>query len=244
LNTEMYRKYMTKDTMMGPNTIRLLDEIIDRYPLKSAGRILDLGCGTGLSSLYLANETGAEVFAVDLWCSATDNFRRFQNWNADDRIIPIHANALDLPFANEYFDAVVSVDAYHYFACNGEYFGEKLLPLVKDGGMVLIVVPGLKAEFDGEAPSEILEWASEECALFHSCEWWKRTIGEHPSIASAEFVQINCGDVAWQEWFDSGHEYAVRDKAFFDKGIGKYLNFVGMAVRKNRAEGGGGLPFS
>lgn len=232
LNAEKYRSLMSKETMMGPNTIRLLGEIMDRYPLNTAGRIMDLGCGAGLSSLYLARETGAKVFAVDLWCSATDNFRRFQNWNADDQIIPIHANALDLPFADEYFDAVVSVDAYHYFACNPEYFGEKLLPLVKDGGTVLIVVPGLKEEFDGEVPLEILEWAGEEYALFHSCQWWRKTIGEHPFVAAAEFVQMECGDIAWREWFDSGHEYALRDKAFFDKGIGKYLNFVGMAIRK------------
>lgn len=232
MNAEKYRSLMSKETMMGPNTIRLLGEIMDRYPLNTAGRIMDLGCGAGLSSLYLARETGAKVFAVDLWCSATDNFRRFQNWNADDQIIPIHANALDLPFADEYFDAVVSVDAYHYFACNPEYFGEKLLPLVKDGGTVLIVVPGLKEEFDGEVPLEILEWAGEEYALFHSCQWWRKTIGEHPFVAAAEFVQMECGDIAWREWFDSGHEYALRDKAFFDKGIGKYLNFVGMAIRK------------
>lgn len=235
MHTEIYEKYRNlfcAEYMMGPNTIRLLDEMIGRYPLKRGLRLMDLGCGTGLSSLYLARETDAQVFAVDLWCSASDNHRRFAQWGVEEKTVPIHADALDLPFADEYFDAVVSVDSYHYFACNPEYFAQKLLPLVKKGGTALIVVPGLREEFGETVPSEILEWAGEEHNLFHSCEWWKNTIGAHPDIAWAEYVELADGAAAWEEWFASGHKYGIQDKKFFDRGIGKYLNFVGMAIRK------------
>jgi len=228
---EKYADYFTKEYMMGPNTVRLLDEAVQRYPLPEDGRMMDLGCGTGLSSLYLARETAAEVFAVDLWCSATDNLRRFAGWGVQDSVVPIHANALDLPFADEYFDAVVSVDAYHYFACDPDYFGKKLLPLVKRGGQILIIVPGLREEFGESVPQEILDWVGEEHTLFHSCEWWKSTIGEHPLIARAEIHPME-GYEAWQEWFESGHEYAQRDREFFDKGIGKYLCFAAMDIQK------------
>jgi len=194
--------------------------------------VLDLGCGAGLSSLYLAKLLEANVFAVDLWCSATDNHRRFSDWGVESAVVPIHANALELPFADEYFDAVVSVDAYHYFACEPDYFAQKLLPLMKKGAAALILVPGLKEEFGENVPPVIYEWAGEEYKTFHSCDWWKKTIGEHPSIASAEFFELECVDEAWQEWFDSQHEYALNDKLFFERGIGKYLNFVGMVICK------------
>ena len=127
---------------------------------------------------------------------------------------------------------MISVDSYHYFACNPDYFSSKLLPLLKKGGTALIVVPGLKAEFGESVPKEIYEWAGEEYSLFHSCDWWRKNIGEHPSIASAEFFELECVEEAWQEWFDSGHEYALNDRRYFEKGIGKYLNFVGMAVTR------------
>ncbi len=227
-----YSRFFTREYMMGPNTLRLLDEAMRLHPLIRGGRILDLGCGTGLSSLYLAREADASVFAVDLWISATDNHERFLEWNAADSIIPIHADANDLPFADGYFDAVVSVDAYHYFAGNPHYFPEKLLPLVRKGGSVLIVIPGLREEFNKTVPQEILDWAGDEHTLFHSCEWWKETIGCVPGVASADFWELGCTEEAWQEWFASGHKYALSDKAAFDRGVGKYLTFVGIAVRK------------
>jgi len=36
-------------------------------------RVLDLGCGKALSSIFLAKEYGTQVWATDLWISATDN---------------------------------------------------------------------------------------------------------------------------------------------------------------------------
>lgn len=229
---EAYKSFLTREYMMGPNTVRLLDEILTGYPLGKNLRILDLGCGTGLSSLYIVRETGAQVFALDLWCSATDNYRRFAEWGVHDQIVPIHANALDMPFADGYFDAVVSIDAYHYFACDPDYFTQKLLPLVKKGGTVLIVVPGAREEFTDPVPPEILEWGGDDYKTFHTSDWWRKTIGSDPAIASVECFELTDDEAAWNEWFASGNEYGKRDKEFFDKGIGKYLCFVGIAVRK------------
>ena len=64
---EKYKKYFTKEYLMGPNSVRLLEEMLDRYPLERGMRVLDLGCGKGLTSLFLAKEAGVNVFATDLW---------------------------------------------------------------------------------------------------------------------------------------------------------------------------------
>jgi len=60
--------------MMGPNCVRLLGELFDKYPLQLTpdDLVLDLGCGTGLTSLVIAKETGAKVYANDLWVSAEE----------------------------------------------------------------------------------------------------------------------------------------------------------------------------
>ena len=73
-NVAKYKKYFTKDHLMGPNSFRLLDELIRRSPRGVRfGRTLDLGCGYALTSLFLANETNAKyVYAFDLWIPASE----------------------------------------------------------------------------------------------------------------------------------------------------------------------------
>ena len=50
--------------------------------------------------------------------------------------------------------------------------------------------------------------------------------------ALGEAFESQCGDVAWEDWFRSGHEFGLQDRAFFDRGLGKYLTFVNMVLKK------------
>lgn len=86
--------------MMGPNSIRILEELFDKHPLHSAidDQVLDLGCGTGLTSLIIAKETGAEVYANDLWISAEENGKRFAQWGVSEQIVPVCEDANKLHF--------------------------------------------------------------------------------------------------------------------------------------------------
>ena len=74
-----YKKYISEETMMGPDSVRVLAELFDKYPLKLTADdvILDLGCGKGLTSLVIARETGAKVYATDLWVNEEENDKRF-----------------------------------------------------------------------------------------------------------------------------------------------------------------------
>ena len=126
---DKYKKYFTKEYLMGPNSFRLLDELIRRSPEDvKYESTLDLGCGFALTSLFIANETNAKrVVALDLWVDATENDRRIKANHLEDKIIPIHGDALTMPFAREYFDAIISVDSYHYFGCKKGIFALAIL---------------------------------------------------------------------------------------------------------------------
>lgn len=222
---------------MGSNSVRLLEEMLEKYPLQKDSRVLDLGCGKGLTSMYMVKEAGVNVFANDLWVSATDNNERFKDWGVAKNIVPIHADANELPFADEYFDAVVSIDSFHYFSAQPKFFEEKILPLVKPGGVVIIAMPGLKDEIHGNEPDIILEWInSEECEynLYHSRQWWLKQFGESEQFEIILDFDLNSFESSWKDWLDTKHELTLNDAKFFAKGIGRYLASVGFIIKKNK----------
>lgn len=232
---DAYKAYFTKEYLMGPNSLRLLEEMLERYPLEKGIRVLDLGCGKGLTSLFLAKEADVNVFATDLWNSATENNTRFNEWNISDKVIPIHVDANDLPFAENYFDAVVSIDSFHYFATQPFFFEQKILPLLKPNGAAIIAMPGLKEEIHGKEPQVILEWSDgeeNEYHLYHSREWWLKHIGQSDDFKVLMSFDLESFDEAWQDWFLSKHEFALCDEEFFKKGIGQYLSIVGLVIQK------------
>ena len=235
-NLENYGKFFTKEFLMGPNSFRLLSELIARKPEKASfDRTLDLGCGFALTSIFLANETNAKnVYAFDLWIPASENYERIIQNNLEEKIIPIHGDAMDMPFANEYFDMIVSVDSYHYFGCKEGIFEKKILPFVKKNGYVMIAVPGLKEVPQGKMKDIFCEWAKgDDSELFKTPEWWKNLLlAECGDKCEIEVCEADCYDIAWQEWFATGHEFALRDKKYLDKGLFDLLDFVLIYVRK------------
>ena len=175
MRIDKYRKYFEAQYMMGPNSLRLVDELLEKYPLQFTENdfVLDLGCGKGATSLFAANETGATVYANDLWIAEEDNRKRFADWGMQGKIIPVNEDARELHFEKEKFSALVSMDAYHYFAGTEGFFTEKILPFIKKGGTALIAIPGIKNEFDGRSEELLTPWLGDEAYMFQSKTFWK-----------------------------------------------------------------------
>lgn len=234
---EKYKEFFNKEYLMGPNSLRLLDEMLAKYPLKEGERVMDLGCGTGLTSMFLAKEAGVRVFATDLWIPAADNAERFKKWGVDDQVIPIHADANTLPYAEGYFDAIVSIDAYHYFGAKEGVFTDKILPILKPGGVFIAAMPGVKEELTGEAAALLLEWMEgnkDDYDTFHCRRWWLDLIGKSEDFEVVMDLDLDCYEAAWNDWFASGHKYGIKDKAFMDRGMDRYLSFIGLVIQRRQ----------
>lgn len=225
-----YSKEFLDENMMGPNSLTIVEELTQEFPLESGMKVLDLGCGRGLTSIFLAKEYDVTVFATDLWVSATDNLKRFQQLGVSDRVIPLHLDALSLPFADNYFDVVISVDSYHYFGNNDRYFAEKILPLLKPGGMLGLAFPGMKVEVHEKVPSEMKPfWDEEALPLWQSMEWWAPKFEEH--LLDFNIWEMHCFDEAWDDWLSSGNPYAEEDKPMMEADGGRYMNLIGLTGR-------------
>jgi len=225
--SDQYDKEFVNENMMGPNSMIILEELLNQVPLKQNMRVLDLGCGNALTSIFLAKEYGVKVFAVDLWISASDNLKRIEQMSLEHLIIPIHADANELPFADAYFDAVISVDAYHYFGNNDAYFQEKLRPLLKKEALVALAFPGMKYEVHEAIPKEMKPfWPEDALSTWHSMDWWRQKFQNN--LKEFEINEMKCFKTAWDHWLSTDNPYAIEDKEMIAADGGRFMNLISI----------------
>ena len=153
----------------GPNPLKLAEELLESHQIPG-GIVLDLGSGASITSALLARACGFIVYTTDLWSAPGENMRFFESLGLTNRnVIPLRIDASEgLPFAECFFDAVVSIDSYSYFGRNPKYLGEKLLPYVKPGGYLYLAIPGMHKDCHDDLPSELLtSWAPEQLDYMH-----------------------------------------------------------------------------
>ncbi len=235
LSQKYDRDFIAKN-IMGPNPMKIAEELLAMEPLKEDMTVLDLGCGHGVTSVFLAKEYGLKVFAVDLWISPTDNKKTFDEMGlTNEQIIPLKGEAHDLPFAEEFFDAAVSIDSYHYFGRDKTYLNQHLLPLVRCGGYLLLAFPGLKKDIHDNIPSEmLLSWTAEDIETLHDMDYWKNIIGSAEGAELLTVWEMECFEESWNDWLSCDNKYAVNDRKSMEAGAGKYMNIIAMILRKSQ----------
>jgi cyclopropane fatty-acyl-phospholipid synthase-like methyltransferase len=219
-----YGKFFEENKMLGPNAMWLIEMLCEKMDLKPGMRVLDMGCGMGLTSIFLAKEFGVTVFANDLWISPTDNYRRFAQMGVEDKVFPIRAEAHALPYAENYFDSAISIDAYHYFGTDEIYLPNYYSKLVKKGGQFGIVSPGLTREFSNGLPEAMKAHWEPDMYTFHSAKWW-RDLWEKTGLV----------DVAYADAIQDGKELwkLTSDFDLHDSDSEGYLTLIAMtAVKK------------
>jgi SAM-dependent methyltransferase len=192
---------------MGPSVLWLTEALTQVLPLEPGMRVLDLGCGSAISSIFLAREFGVEVWAADLWIDPSANRPRIEEAGVADRVYPIEAEAHALPFAHGYFDALVSVDSYHYFGTDMRYLSYAA-QFVRPDGVIGIVVPGSAVDPD-DLPAELVATApfGADYSTFRSAEWWARHWSRTSGVVVTHADMLPAG---WDLW----HQHARANEAW------------------------------
>src|SRR4051794_28597244 len=156
------------------NPLWLTEWLTEAVALQPGMRVLDLGCGRALSSVFLRREFGVEVWAADLWIDPAENLQRVRDAGLADGVYPVRADARSLPFAAGFFDAIVSIDSFFYYGTDDLYLNY-LARLVKPGGPIGIAQAGLMWEVDGPVPDHLRTWWDQDRPwCLHSAGWWRR----------------------------------------------------------------------
>ena len=224
------------ENQMGPNALWLLEWLCEGLPIERGMRVLDLGCGKAMTSIFLAREFGAKVWAADLWINPDANWRRVVEAGVEDLVCPIRAEAHALPFAEGFFDAVISIDAYQYFGTD-ELYLDYLSRFVGAGGLLGVVVPALMRPLEGEVPAHLTKpqkngkpfWES-ECRSFKTAEFWRALWAGSPMVKK---ISVEPQKEGWRHWRDFERALEISGKSVFPSEVealeedgGRWIGFV------------------
>ena len=205
-------------------------------------RVLDLGCGRAMTSIFLAREFGVQVWATDFWITPDYNWQRVLEAKVADLVFPLRAEAHSLPFPQGFFDAVISIDAYQYFGTDELYLGY-LSRFVRSEGMLGAVMPALMQPIDHALPEHFVKpqtngkvfW-EDGCWSFKTADWWRDLWSRNSCVKD---VQIDTLPDGWRYWHDfekalevSGTNVFPSDAETLDSDHGRYIGFVRAIARR------------
>ncbi|MEV6108172.1 methyltransferase domain-containing protein [Streptomyces sp. NPDC051940] len=216
---------------MGPHPLWLLEDLARDLRLLPGMRVLDLGSGKGASSVFLVREFGVEVVAADWWVAAEEARAVFAEAGVEDRVTAVRAEAHQLPFEAESFDAIVSIDAFEYFGTADGYL-PYLQRFLRPGGQLGIATPALRREVRelGSVPEHIRQVVGWEAVAWHTPEWWRFQweVTELVDVTAARMQEHGWDD--WLRWSRACGDDAVTRMLLEDGG--ELLGFALVAARK------------
>ncbi|MBD2384121.1 methyltransferase domain-containing protein [Cylindrospermum sp. FACHB-282] len=119
--------------------IDLIEELLNWAGVEVAENILDVGCGIGGSSLYLAEKFHARATGITLSpVQAARATERAIAANLNDRSQFLVANAQAMPFADNSFDLVWSLESGEHMPDKAKFMQE-CYRVLKPGGTLIMV---------------------------------------------------------------------------------------------------------
>jgi len=125
---------LTKFDQLHYHGTDAIDIFIEKLEINEKTKILDVGSGIGGPARYIANQTGAEITAIELQSDQNNLAKDLtKKCGLSHKVSHICGDILDYDFKNQTFDAVVSWLTLYHIA-NHEILLKKLFDLLNPNG--------------------------------------------------------------------------------------------------------------
>jgi SAM-dependent methyltransferase len=214
---ECYRDFF------GGGGLYLAIEMLRTLHLRPGDLVLDLGCGKGATSLFLAKNYGVRVVALDLWTPAEFLNEKFTEQGYSDRISAIQMDATQpLPFPQNYFDAIFCMNSFNFYGGSVNYL-QHLLQHLKPGRQICIGSETLTNEFTREQietpppvyafklppPNESVNVFEDDFMKQHTPGWWKQLFQASGLLDVECCHDLENAEVIYQELVRYEHENQI-----------------------------------
>ena len=185
---------------MAPGGFLLASQMADHLAPKPGSALLDLGCGRGQSSIFLAKTYGASVVSMDFWINAEERRQSASDAGVEHLIVPLDGDIRrGVPMGRHSFDAIFCLQAFHCFGTKPAFL-RYLASLLKPGGRICIAQGCFSDEF-AEVPPPFTDtdgWNA-DYATYHSPDWWRNHFESSGAFDVDVCHEVAGGDVLWED---------------------------------------------
>ena len=128
---------------MEKHHLNITEQTLRRMELRPGERVLDLGCGAGWASRILARLVGdgpeghGQVVGVDI---SDEMIRRARAASRDfDNLMFVWGSAQQLPWEENFFDKVLSVESFYYYADQDRALHELFRVMAPRGRLFILI---------------------------------------------------------------------------------------------------------
>ncbi len=237
---------------MAPGGLRLTARMARSMNLTEGDIVLDIGCGRGDSSIFLARRFGAIVVCFDRWISSTFLCQKIATKGYRHAVFPLDLDAAeDLPFPDDYFDAVFCMQALHTFGASSDVL-RRLIRHLKPGGRFVVGGSCFNEEMPDGALPEIYQRTDDwdaEYGNYHSPPWWKAAFEATRLAEAVACDELPDGLIMWEDevlyhgeragWTEEWYRKAewLIDQLMFSRNNSPYLTHFILAAQKTRRLG-------
>lgn len=105
-------KVYVNSSRKAKRSIKIAEQLFHQINLSDVKRVLEVGCGVGVLSSYLADKYSWSVIGIDIDSEQIEIARNVQGENECLKFV--EADASKLPYGNNEFDLVLSFDVLHH----------------------------------------------------------------------------------------------------------------------------------
>jgi len=171
-------------------------ELAGRHSFKPGTRVLDVGCGIGGSSRFLATKLGCNVTGIDLTHEFVDTAIRLSELVGLDGSVKFQqASALELPFADNSFDVVWTQHVQMNIQDKRRFYSEMARVLVPGGRLVFHDI----FQNEDRQPYFPVPWAAEPSISFLTTPEKARSIIESLGLRIIDWEETTAKSLAWMQ---------------------------------------------
>jgi ubiquinone/menaquinone biosynthesis C-methylase UbiE len=127
--------------MWGPGSLEMALPLIEAVGIRSGMRVLEVGGGSGQIAITLAKHWNVTVFTLEPWFGGELIQACAQAEGVFDRVIALKHRAQSLVFADETFDAVISVGSFEMIGEERPQALAQMVRVAKRGARVGVAEP-------------------------------------------------------------------------------------------------------